>query len=214
MQEVATQVPPNLRSIWLIFLYFIFEFFLLNVLPLSYLALISGIISEADYVFIPESPPPSDWARKLCDKLMQARPIHIAISHWKPSHVCQNSRGPPGVPVFKSIRPHTFHNFTFYCEPLRDSLTLMFPVSILAAAIISWNCHPTYYLSIVGVDFLYWTILNISCAAQCFVILNPPHQSVGRLGTTRPHFRRNLILLLSSNLFPFSWIDTVEIGKI
>jgi len=36
------------------------------------LALISGIVSEADYVFIPESPPPQDWARKLCDKLMQA----------------------------------------------------------------------------------------------------------------------------------------------
>jgi hypothetical protein len=46
----------------------------LNVDSLSYLALISGIVSEADYVFIPESPPPQDWARKLCDKLMQARP--------------------------------------------------------------------------------------------------------------------------------------------
>jgi 6-phosphofructokinase 1 len=38
----------------------------------SYLALISGIVSEADYVFIPESPPPQDWAEKLCFKLMQA----------------------------------------------------------------------------------------------------------------------------------------------
>lgn len=39
----------------------------------SYLALISGIVSEADYVFIPESPPPRDWQSKLCNKLVQAR---------------------------------------------------------------------------------------------------------------------------------------------
>lgn len=38
-----------------------------------YLALVAATISEADYVFIPESPPPNDWAVKLCNKLTQAR---------------------------------------------------------------------------------------------------------------------------------------------
>jgi len=35
----------------------------------GYLALVSGIISEADFVFVPESPPESDWPEKLCKKL-------------------------------------------------------------------------------------------------------------------------------------------------
>lgn len=39
----------------------------------SYLAVVAGVISEADYVFIPESPPPVDWEAKLCTKLEQAR---------------------------------------------------------------------------------------------------------------------------------------------
>lgn len=37
-----------------------------------YLAVVAGVISEADYVFIPESPPPVDWEAKLCTKLEQA----------------------------------------------------------------------------------------------------------------------------------------------
>jgi 6-phosphofructokinase len=41
----------------------------------SYLAIVAGVISEADYVFIPESPPPLDWQAKLCDKLLQARKL-------------------------------------------------------------------------------------------------------------------------------------------
>ena len=40
---------------------------------LSYLALVAGISSEADYIFIPEMPPPETWEQKLCDKLKQAR---------------------------------------------------------------------------------------------------------------------------------------------
>lgn len=38
-----------------------------------YLAVVSGVISEADFIFVPESPPPVDWPEKLCDKLKQAR---------------------------------------------------------------------------------------------------------------------------------------------
>lgn len=37
----------------------------------SYLALVTALTSEADYVFIPESPPPRDWPEKLCNKLEQ-----------------------------------------------------------------------------------------------------------------------------------------------
>lgn len=33
----------------------------------------TALSSEADFVFIPESPPPADWPAKLCDKLLQAR---------------------------------------------------------------------------------------------------------------------------------------------
>ena len=39
----------------------------------GYLALIAGIVSEADFVFIPEWPPESDWPDKLCQKLGQER---------------------------------------------------------------------------------------------------------------------------------------------
>lgn len=37
-----------------------------------YLALVTALSSEADYVFIPESPPSVDWRDKLCFKLEQA----------------------------------------------------------------------------------------------------------------------------------------------
>ncbi|XP_063910824.1 ATP-dependent 6-phosphofructokinase isoform X1 [Zophobas morio] len=39
----------------------------------GYLALVAALTSEADYVFIPESPPPDDWQKRLCDKLEQER---------------------------------------------------------------------------------------------------------------------------------------------
>ncbi|RXG70717.1 ATP-dependent 6-phosphofructokinase, partial [Armadillidium vulgare] len=39
----------------------------------GYLALVAGLTSEADYIFIPESPPPDNWQEKLCEKLTQAR---------------------------------------------------------------------------------------------------------------------------------------------
>lgn len=35
----------------------------------GYLALVSGIVTEADFVFVPESPPEADWPEKLCKKL-------------------------------------------------------------------------------------------------------------------------------------------------
>ncbi|XP_063548528.1 ATP-dependent 6-phosphofructokinase isoform X1 [Cydia strobilella] len=39
----------------------------------GYLAVVTGLASEADFVFIPESPPSVDWSAKLCDKLEQER---------------------------------------------------------------------------------------------------------------------------------------------
>ncbi|XP_025832269.1 ATP-dependent 6-phosphofructokinase [Agrilus planipennis] len=39
----------------------------------GYLSLITAVTSEADYVFIPESPPFEDWPKRLCDKLEQER---------------------------------------------------------------------------------------------------------------------------------------------
>lgn len=39
----------------------------------GYLPIVAASIVEADYVFIPESPPPTDWPDKLCDKLLEQR---------------------------------------------------------------------------------------------------------------------------------------------
>lgn len=39
---------------------------------IRYLALVTALSSEADYVFIPEAPPSVEWRDKLCDKLEQA----------------------------------------------------------------------------------------------------------------------------------------------
>lgn len=39
----------------------------------SYLALVAGLSCEADFIFIPEAPPSTDWPEKLCHKLNQAR---------------------------------------------------------------------------------------------------------------------------------------------
>ena len=36
-----------------------------------YLAIVTALCTEADYVFYPESPPPTDWPEKLCKKLSQ-----------------------------------------------------------------------------------------------------------------------------------------------
>lgn len=44
-----------------------------------YLAVVTALTTEADYVFYPESPPPIDWPEKLCKKLSQVFTIHSII---------------------------------------------------------------------------------------------------------------------------------------
>ncbi|XP_069193796.1 ATP-dependent 6-phosphofructokinase isoform X11 [Procambarus clarkii] len=39
----------------------------------GYLALVAALTSEADFVFMPECPPPENWRDKLCNKLQQER---------------------------------------------------------------------------------------------------------------------------------------------
>ena len=39
----------------------------------GYLALVAGIASSADWVFIPEDPPEDGWEDAMCDKLDEAR---------------------------------------------------------------------------------------------------------------------------------------------
>lgn len=39
----------------------------------GYLALVAGLSCEADYIFIPEAPPRSDWPERLCQQLSQER---------------------------------------------------------------------------------------------------------------------------------------------
>lgn len=50
--------------------------YLIGIRSNRYLAIVGALASEADYVFFPESPPPTDWPEKLCKKLEQAR-FHI-----------------------------------------------------------------------------------------------------------------------------------------
>ncbi|XP_037922561.1 ATP-dependent 6-phosphofructokinase isoform X2 [Hermetia illucens] len=47
----------------------------------GYLPVVTGVISEADYVFCPESPPPYDWPEKLCNKLLQTFQLGY-FSEW------------------------------------------------------------------------------------------------------------------------------------
>nr|CAD7399125.1 unnamed protein product [Timema cristinae] len=62
----------------------------------GYLAIKSGMATEADYVFIPEDPPDKDWPEKLCDKLTQERRagkrLNIII-------VCEGSVDSEGNPI-------------------------------------------------------------------------------------------------------------------
>ena len=39
----------------------------------GYLALVAAIVTEADFVFIPEWPPAENWPEKLCKKLIEGR---------------------------------------------------------------------------------------------------------------------------------------------
>lgn len=39
----------------------------------SYLGVVAGLCSEADYIFIPEDPPTKDWPESMCQQLSQAR---------------------------------------------------------------------------------------------------------------------------------------------
>lgn len=39
----------------------------------GYLALVAALATEADFCFIPEWPPPTNWPQVLCDKLQMMR---------------------------------------------------------------------------------------------------------------------------------------------
>lgn len=39
----------------------------------SYLAVVAGLCTEADYIFIPEDPAKVDWPKRICAQLSQAR---------------------------------------------------------------------------------------------------------------------------------------------
>lgn len=47
-----------------------------------YLALVTALASEADFVFIPEWPPQQDWASKMCKKLLQARLTSVLLHKY------------------------------------------------------------------------------------------------------------------------------------
>lgn len=57
---------------------------------ISYLAVVAGNVSEADYIFVPESPPPRDWQKKLCTKLAQARIENRVLRSFVPFFAVNN----------------------------------------------------------------------------------------------------------------------------
>lgn len=68
------------NRIFTTFYFIIRVFFILIVIYIcihSYLALVAGLASEADYIFIPESPAPPNWPEKICDKILQ-----VLYSYW------------------------------------------------------------------------------------------------------------------------------------
>ncbi|XP_067634261.1 ATP-dependent 6-phosphofructokinase-like isoform X2 [Eurosta solidaginis] len=73
----------------------------------GYLAIISGIISEADYVFCPESPPPEDWHERLCEKLQKERNtgqrLNIII-------VAEGANDVNGAPITAEIVKKVIHD--------------------------------------------------------------------------------------------------------
>lgn len=60
------------------------RYFVIDVYLFSYLALVTALASEADFVFIPEAPPSVDWKEKLCDKLEQASLYLVFILPFAP----------------------------------------------------------------------------------------------------------------------------------
>lgn len=48
----------------------------------GYLALVGALASGADWLFIPEDPPESDWPTKLCDKLKQVPESIWPLINW------------------------------------------------------------------------------------------------------------------------------------
>ncbi|XP_022091209.1 ATP-dependent 6-phosphofructokinase-like isoform X2 [Acanthaster planci] len=62
----------------------------------GYLALVAGLASGADWIFIPEWPPESNWQEKLCKKLAQTREfgkrLHIII-------VAEGAKDRQGSPI-------------------------------------------------------------------------------------------------------------------
>lgn len=41
----------------------------------GYLALVSALACEADWVFVPEVPPVPDWPEKMCSKVKRVQPV-------------------------------------------------------------------------------------------------------------------------------------------
>lgn len=61
---------------------------LIQVCWFRYLALVTALSSEADFVFIPEAPPSTDWTEKLCFKLEQAS-LMLCLFEPSPCFVLQ-----------------------------------------------------------------------------------------------------------------------------
>ena len=47
----------------------------------GYLALVASLACGADWVFIPESPPGSDWKDEMCDRLSRVSVVIVFIVH-------------------------------------------------------------------------------------------------------------------------------------
>lgn len=75
-----------------------------------YLAVVTALASEADFVFIPEAPPSVDWSAKLCDKLEQASfYIYIRLAPLHSLDFCIILASVVMIPIYVP-----FHNWYFF----------------------------------------------------------------------------------------------------
>lgn len=75
----------------------------------SYLALVAGLASEADYIFIPESPAPPNWPDKLCDKILQVLYLLWGRTH---AHMLAHSHDRLVAQNTNQNRSHSTHPYS------------------------------------------------------------------------------------------------------
>jgi 6-phosphofructokinase 1 len=90
----------------------------------GYLALVAAIVTEADFVFIPEWPPAVNWPEKLCKKLIEGRDSGHRLNIIIVAEGAMDRKGKAISAEQVTISP-TFYE-QFFCESYACSFYLKF----------------------------------------------------------------------------------------